>query len=244
MIRKYLSFLNIVELQIELSVNVSVLNCIKNKKRMRQITLLIFALLFVVGCRSNTLKTDKPIDMTEHNSNTDTATFAAGCFWCVEAVFQELKGVVSVTSGYMGGKVQNPTYTEVCTGTTGHAEACQIVFNPEIISFEELLEAFWGSHDPTTLNRQGGDKGTQYRSAIFYHSETQKQLAITYKNKLNAEKAFDHPVVTEISPASFFYKAEDYHQNYFNENGDAPYCSFVIAPKVEKFRKVFKSRLK
>lgn len=184
------------------------------------------------------------MDSPSNGIKTDTATFASGCFWCVEAVFQELKGVLSVTSGYTGGKIKNPTYREVCSGFTGHAEACQIVFDPAVISYDELLEAFWASHDPTTLNRQGADQGTQYRSAVFYHNEKQEQLAEAYKAKLNTEKAFEKPIVTEISPAVEFYKAEDYHQNYFNENGDAPYCAYVIIPKLEKFRKVFKDRLK
>jgi len=184
------------------------------------------------------------MDVIPIGSKTDTATFAAGCFWCVEAVFQELKGVLSVSSGYTGGKIKNPSYREVCSGMTGHAEACEIIYDPSIISYDALLEAFWASHDPTTLNRQGADKGTQYRSAIFYHNEQQKQLAEAYKAKLNEEHAFNNPVVTEISPATIFYKAEDYHQNYFNENGDAPYCTYVIVPKLEKFRKVFKDKLK
>ena len=145
--------------------------------------------------------------------------------------------------GYTGGKIKNPTYHEVCSGLTGHAEACQLVYDPAVITYDELLEAFWSSHDPTTLNRQGADQGTQYRSAIFYHNDQQKQLAEAYKAKLNAEKAFDKPIVTEISPASVFYKAADYHQNYYNENGDAPYCTIVIAPQLEKFRNVFKDNL-
>jgi len=211
---------------------------------MQRFTLVLLALLLVSGCKSNTIKTEKQMDENANGIKTDTATFAAGCFWCVEAIFQDLKGVLSVTSGYTGGKIKNPSYREVCTGITGHAEACQIIYDPKVISYEELLEAFWASHDPTTLNRQGADQGTQYRSAIFYHSEQQKQLAEAYKAKLNSEKAFDKPVVTEISPAVAFYKAEDYHQNYFNENGDAPYCTFVIVPKLEKFRKVFKDKLK
>jgi peptide-methionine (S)-S-oxide reductase len=211
---------------------------------MQRLTIVIMALFLVTGCKGNTQKNDKLMDITTNGTNTDTATFAAGCFWCVEAVFQELKGVNSVTSGYTGGKIKNPSYREVCTGMTGHAEACQIVYDPKVISYDELLEAFWGSHDPTTLNRQGADQGTQYRSAIFYHNDQQKQLAEDYKAKLNSEKAFDKPVVTEISPAGAFYKAEDYHQNYFNENGNAPYCTFVIVPKLEKFRKVFKDKLK
>lgn len=211
---------------------------------MQRLTLVILALLLVSGCKSNTPKTNSNMDITPNGIKTDTATLAAGCFWCVEAVFQELKGVLSVTSGYTGGKIKNPTYREVCSGLTGHAEACQIIFDPAVITYDELLEAFWSSHDPTTLNRQGADQGTQYRSAIFYHNEDQKKLAESYKAKLNAENAFDKPIVTEISPASVFYKAEDYHQNYYNENGDAPYCTFVIAPKLEKFRKVFKDKIK
>jgi peptide-methionine (S)-S-oxide reductase len=215
-----------------------------NLLTMQRFTLIILAFLFVAGCKSNTLKTVKQMDISANGIKTDTATFAAGCFWCVEAVFQELKGVLSVTSGYTGGKIKNPSYREVCSGLTGHAEACQIIYNPAIITYDELLEAFWASHDPTTLNRQGADQGTQYRSAIFYHNEQQKQLAEAYKAKLNSEKAFDKPIVTEISQAGDFYKAEDYHQNYFNENGNAPYCTFVIVPKLEKFRKVFKDKLK
>ena len=174
----------------------------------------------------------------------DTATFAAGCFWCVEAVFQNLKGVQSITSGYSGGSVPNPSYKQVCEGTTGHAEACQIMYNPKEISYEELLEVFWKTHDPTTLNRQGNDEGTQYRSAIFYHNDEQKNLAEHYKKALDASGAFDAPVVTEISPYKNFYKAEDYHQNYYNDNTSQPYCMFVIRPKVEKFKKVFKDKLK
>lgn len=211
---------------------------------MQRLALVILAVLLITSCKSNTTQTFKQMDINANGIKTDTATFAAGCFWCVEAVFQELKGVLSVTSGYTGGKIKNPTYREVCSGLTGHAEACEIVYDPSVISYEELLEAFWASHDPTTLNRQGADQGTQYRSAIFYHTENQKQLAEAYKTKLNSAKAFDKPIVTEISPATTFYKAEDYHQNYFNENGNAPYCTYVIVPKLEKFRKVFKDKLK
>ena len=174
----------------------------------------------------------------------DTATFGAGCFWCVEAQFQLLDGVISVTSGFSGGTVKNPSYKEVCTGETGHAEVCQIVYDPSKISYDELLAAFWQTHDPTQLNRQGNDQGTQYRSVIFYHNEKQKELAEKYKKELNASGAWDKPVVTEISPAGPFYKAEDYHQNYFNGNGEQPYCQYVIQPKVEKFKKVFKDKLK
>jgi peptide-methionine (S)-S-oxide reductase len=219
-------------------------NCYLKSLNVKQITFLLFALFLVTGCKSNTTKISNQMDISANGIKTDTATFAAGCFWCVEAVFQELKGVLSVTSGYTGGKIKNPSYSEVCSGITGHAEACQIIYNPTVISYDELLEAFWASHDPTTLNRQGADQGTQYRSAIFYHNEQQKKLAEAYKAKLNSEKVFDKPVVTEITQAGAFYKAEDYHQNYFNENGNAPYCTFVIVPKLEKFRKVFKDKLK
>lgn len=172
------------------------------------------------------------------------ATLAAGCFWCVEAVFQKLKGVEKVESGYMGGALKDPTYKDVCTGQTGHAEVCQITYNPNIISFEELLEVFWKTHDPTTLNRQGGDIGTQYRSAVFYHDATQKQIAENIKNDLSQSGAYDAPIVTAFEPASIFYKAENYHQDYFNLNGSNPYCQMVVKPKVEKFKKVFSDRIK
>jgi len=174
----------------------------------------------------------------------ETATFGEGCFWCVEAVFQNLKGVQSVVSGYAGGHVKNPTYQEVCADTTGHAEVCQITYDPKEISYTELLEIFWKTHDPTTLNRQGNDVGTQYRSVIFYHDEEQKKLAEHYKKKLDLSGAFHAPIVTEIVPFTAFYKAEDYHQNYFNEHGNQPYCALVIRPKVDKFRKAFKTKLR
>lgn len=173
----------------------------------------------------------------------EIATFGAGCFWCVEAVFQDLRGVVKVESGYSGGDVKNPSYREVCSGFTGHAEVCQIYFDPKQIQFDELLEVFWTTHNPTTLNRQGADSGTQYRSAIFYHNEKQKQQAEKSKAEV-ATKIWDDPIVTEISPFKAFYKAEDYHQNYYNENGSQPYCQIVIAPKVKKFREKFASKLK
>lgn len=174
----------------------------------------------------------------------DTATFGAGCFWCVDAIFRELKGVTSVKSGYSGGHIKNPAYREVCNGTTGHAEVCRIEFNPKEISYAELLSVFWQVHDPTTLNRQGADEGTQYRSVIFYHSEQQKKEAEDYKKKLDASGSFTAKIVTEISPAMAFYVAEDYHQDYFSQNGEQPYCKFVIEPKMEKFRKVFKDKLR
>jgi peptide-methionine (S)-S-oxide reductase len=173
----------------------------------------------------------------------ETATFGAGCFWCVEAVFQNLQGVASVMSGYAGGTVENPTYEQVCSGATGHAEVCQIQFDPARISYRELLEVFWQTHDPTTLNRQGSDEGTQYRSAIFYHSDRQRQTAELYKKELAAAKIWDRPIVTEIVPFKKFYKAEDYHQNYYRQHAGQPYCRFVITPKVEKFRKVFEKKL-
>lgn len=172
------------------------------------------------------------------------AIFGAGCFWCTEAVFQQVKGVEKIESGYMGGKSKNPTYREVCSGLSGHAEVVRLTFDPAIISFKDMLEIFWKTHDPTTLNRQGADTGTQYRSVIFYLDEEQKKLATDYKVKLNQDNVFGNPVVTEISPASEFYVAEDYHQNYYNENGSQPYCTFVVKPKVDKVRKVFAEKLK
>lgn len=174
----------------------------------------------------------------------DTATFGAGCFWCVEAIFQRLEGVSEVTSGYMGGEIKNPSYKEVCTGRTGHAEVCQITYDPAVISYEQLLSVFWQTHDPTTLNRQGADVGTQYRSAVFYHTPEQKELAERLKAKLDESGEFDNPIVTEITAASDYYVAEGYHQDYFNENGNQPYCRAVILPKVEKFEKLFKDQLK
>jgi peptide-methionine (S)-S-oxide reductase len=174
----------------------------------------------------------------------ETATFGNGCFWCTEAIFQDLEGVEKVVSGYAGGHVINPTYKQVCTATTGHAEVLQITYDPGKIGYAELLEVFWKTHDPTTLNRQGNDVGPQYRSIIFYHNEEQRQLAEKYKRELDASGAFDKPIVTTIEPIPDFYPAEDYHQNYFNNNSEQPYCNFLIRPKVEKFRKVFKEKLK
>lgn len=174
----------------------------------------------------------------------DTATFATGCFWCTESKFQQLKGVIKVVSGFSGGHVANPSYEEVCTGTTGHAEACNIIYDPSKISFDELLQAFFVAHDPTQLNRQGNDVGTQYRSAIFYHNAAQKEKSNYYITKLNAEKAYKSNIVTQVVPYKVFYKAEDYHQNYFSRNGDQPYCKYVIQPELEKFKKVFKNKLK
>lgn len=177
-------------------------------------------------------------------NNKEIATLGSGCFWCTEAIFQELEGVEKVESGYMGGQTLNPTYKDICTGETGHAEVCQITFNPEVISFTDLLEVFWLVHNPTTLNRQGADVGTQYRSVIFYHSKEQKQIAKNLITELDKSGAWDDPIVTEISAAEKFYIAENYHQDYYNLNKRQPYCSFVIKPKQEKFRKVFKTKLK
>jgi len=174
----------------------------------------------------------------------ELATFGAGCFWCTEAVFLNVKGVSKVVSGYSNGKVKNPTYREVCTGQTGHAEVTQITFDPSVVSFEELLEVFWNTHDPTTLNRQGADEGTQYRSGVFYHNEEQKKIAEAYKKQLEASKVYKDPIVTEISPLTSFYPAEDYHQNYYALNSSQGYCQYVIRPKVEKFKKQFPTKLK
>ncbi|HWP57340.1 MAG TPA: peptide-methionine (S)-S-oxide reductase MsrA [Candidatus Acidoferrales bacterium] len=174
----------------------------------------------------------------------ETATLAGGCFWCLEAVYDEVKGVESVESGYTGGSVANPTYEEVCTGRTGHAEAVRITFDPEVISYRELLEIFFAIHDPTTLNRQGNDVGTQYRSAIFYHSPEQKKAAEEMIETLAREKVFANPIVTEVVPAETFYAAEDYHQEYFARNPFQPYCVYVVSPKLAKFRKQFAGKTK
>jgi peptide-methionine (S)-S-oxide reductase len=175
---------------------------------------------------------------------TETAIFGGGCFWCTETIFKSLKGVEKVESGYSGGELKNPTYNEVCSGETGHAEVIQITFDPAVIGFSELLEVFWKTHDPTTLNRQGADIGTQYRSVIFYHSPEQMETAEKYMAKLNIENVFGKPVVTEITAFEKFWKAENYHQDYFANNRIQGYCQFVIVPKIEKFRKIFKDRLK
>jgi peptide-methionine (S)-S-oxide reductase len=174
----------------------------------------------------------------------ETATFGSGCFWCTEAIFERVNGVSSVVSGYSGGDVDNPSYKEVCDGTTGHAECTQITFDSAVVSYDELLEIFWKTHDPTTLNKQGNDVGTQYRSVIFYQNDEQKQKAEYYKNKLTEEKIWDKPIVTEISKLEKFYPAEDSHQEYYDNNPNQGYCAYVITPKVEKFEKIFKDKLK
>lgn len=167
------------------------------------------------------------------------ATFGSGCFWCTEAIFKRVKGVSIVKSGYMGGHTDNPTYNEVCSGSTGHAEVVQVTYDSEKVDYLQLLEVFWKTHDPTTLNRQGNDVGTQYRSVVFYHDDEQKELVLRTREKLTEEKIWTDPIVTEIQPCSRFYPAENYHDDYFAQNGSQPYCSFVIAPKVEKFKKAF-----
>ena len=198
------------------------------------------------NAKNNSTKQQTKDSMTTEDSTAkwDTATFGAGCFWCVEAIFLEVEGVKSVRSGYTGGTVKNPTYKEICTGNTGHAEVTRIIYDASVTSFKELLEVFWEIHDPTSLNKQGNDEGTQYRSAVFYHNNQQKEEAEFYKTKLNDEKAYDKPVVTEIVPVSEFYKAEDYHQDYYTNNSNQTYCVYVIRPKIDKFRKAFKHKLK
>lgn len=209
-----------------------------------------FALLTILVCCAG--KSTQPDTNQQFNITTTTmdstqqafATFGAGCFWCVEAVFQQLAGVDTVISGYCGGNVPNPTYREVCYGKTGHAEVCRIAYNPSVISYHDLLQALFLSHDPTQLNRQGNDVGTQYRSVIFYHNDAQKNEATEVIKKLNESGAFQAPIVTTLEPLQTFYPAEDYHQNYFNLNKEEPYCQFVIKPKLDKFQKVFANKLK
>jgi peptide-methionine (S)-S-oxide reductase len=220
---------------------------------------LILLTLYIVGNKAMTdEQTNNPIHCiqfatTMHSQpsppgsdggNLEQATFGAGCFWCSEAVFDRLKGVVKVVSGYSGGNVENPTYEQVCTGTTGQAEVVEITYDPAQITYERLLEVFWKTHDPTTLNRQGVDVGTQYRSVIFYHNDQQRKLAEEYKQKLNESKAFHGRIVTEISPFSEFYPAEDYHQDYYRLHGRQPYCQHVIRPKIEKLENIFRDSLK
>jgi peptide-methionine (S)-S-oxide reductase len=205
---------------------------------MKKFKIIILTLVGVLAFQASALHAQsKP-------AHAEKATFGMGCFWCSEAIFQRLKGVTKVQSGYAGGAVKNPTYQDVCTGNTGHAEVIQVTFNPSVISYTELLEIFWKMHDPTTLNQQGADVGTQYRSVVFYHNAAQKQLAEAYKTELNKQKVYPNPIVTAVDPYSNFYVAENYHQNYFNLNGSKPYCRMVIQPKVDKLEKVFKQKLK
>ena len=185
----------------------------------------------------------KPANAATKSVPLEEATFGSGCFWCTEAVFQQLKGVKSVVSGYSGGQTKNPTYAQICTGSTGHAEVIRVTYDPTIVTYADLLEVFWKTHDPTTLNQQGADRGTQYRSVIFYHNESQQKLAKDYLKKLDQSGAFDKPIVTEISPLKDFYSGEAYHQNYYRDNPDKPYCTAVIKRKVDKFKAVFKDKL-
>ena len=210
-------------------------------------SLLIFCMTFVSCIAKESpqqLSKESSILIENDNKDMEIATFAGGCFWCTEAIFLEIKGVKKVVSGYIGGTTLNPTYSEICTGTTGHAEAIQITFDPSEVGFEDLLEVFFGTHDPTTLNRQGADVGTQYRSAIFYHSEDQMKKAQNYITLIAKEKLYDREIVTKVSPATKFYAAEDYHQNYYNQNASQGYCQMVIAPKLEKLRQYYSSKLK
>jgi peptide-methionine (S)-S-oxide reductase len=208
--------------------------------------IILFITVTFVGCNESNSKEKSGMKniMNDKNPNLEVATFGSGCFWCSEAIFERVKGVESVISGYSGGTVKNPTYDEVCTGKTGYAEVTQITFDPKVVSYDELLEIFWKTHDPTTLNRQGNDVGTQYRSVIFYHNDEQKQKAEYYKNKLTEEKIWEKPIVTEITRFEKFYPAEDYHQEYYDNNPNQGYCAYVITPKVEKFEKIFKDKLK
>ncbi len=209
---------------------------------------LIFILLVITtSCASQDNKNRKSNQTAMNTSEitkTDTATLGAGCYWCTEAQYQLLDGIISVTSGFSGGTIKNPSYREVCDGRTGHAEVVQVVYDMSKLNYADILEAFFSSHDPTQLNGQGNDIGTQYRSVIFFHNDEQKGIAEKIKNELNESGAYKDRIVTEISPFTVFYKADDYHQNYFNENGEQPYCKMVVAPKVEKFKKVFKDKLK
>ncbi|WP_407652881.1 peptide-methionine (S)-S-oxide reductase MsrA [Arcicella rigui] len=217
------------------------------KSKINLLILGIFTLFVNVSCGQNTDNQKSTNKMSNKKNNLEGAeviTLGAGCFWCVEAIFQQVEGVLQVESGYSGGLVKNPTYKEVCTGMTGHAEVVQVSYDPKKISFDKILEIFWKTHDPTTLNRQGADEGPQYRSAVFYHNEAQKATAEAWKAKLNAEHVFPNPIVTEITPFKVFYPAEDYHQDYYELNGHNPYCQVVIKPKLDKFLKVFKDNLK
>ncbi len=217
--------------------------------RFKSIVLPLLALLlpaFLQACgQTPTNQTLMTTDQEPINNDNDTIILGAGCFWCVEAVFQELKGIIKVESGYTGGQTLNPTYKDICTGMTGHAEVARLTYDPKVVSMDEILEVFWQTHDPTTLNRQGADVGSQYRSAIYYINDDQKRIAEGYKAKLDVSGAFEKPIVTEITAFDGkFYIAEDYHQNYYSQNPEQGYCRMVIQPKVEKFRKVFQDKLK
>ncbi len=215
----------------------------------KQSTVFIYLFLglftYMSACAQPAKKgSEKQTDKKTSTMGKETITFGAGCFWCVEAIFQQVKGVEKVVSGYGGGHVVNPTYEQVCDKTTGHVEVCQITFDPNVVSIDELLEIFWQTHDPTTKNKQGNDEGPQYRSVIFYHDAHQKERAEYYLDKLQKSGAYEKPIVTTVEPFKNFYAAENYHQNYYNNNGNQPYCYFVIRPKLEKFEKVFKDKMK
>lgn len=200
----------------------------------KQILLFAIIISMLTNCNSQGMK----------NQNFETATLGAGCFWCVEAIFENLNGVLKIESGYTGGEKPNPTYKEICSGLSGHAEVVKLTYDVNVITYKEILDVFFQTHDPTTLNKQGNDVGTQYRSVIYFHSDTQKIEAEEFKNNLNSTGAFINPVITEISPAEEFFVAEDYHQNYYNEHASQPYCSIMIKPKIDKFKKLFKDKLK
>jgi len=214
-----------------------------NLSKMRWAIIYLIGLITIIpyGLKSSTLH---DTDMENNGDRLKTAVFAGGCFWCTEAMFSQMKGVQKVVSGYAGGHVADPTYKQVCTGLTGHAECTQITYDPHLVTFGDLLEVFWMTHDPTTLNRQGADVGTQYRSAIFYTDEEQREAALVYKAKLEKEKIWKDPIVTEFTKLIKFYPAEDYHQDYYEINPDQGYCRIVITPKIEKFKKIFAGKLK
>ena len=211
---------------------------------MKEVLLVMFVALTIGSCGLSEERPIKQPKSTSMQEGMEVATLGAGCFWCVEAIFQSLEGVQSVESGYSGGEIKNPSYKEVCSGRTGHAEVVQVIFNPKVISFADILEVFFETHDPTTLNRQGADVGTQYRSAIFYHSEAQKEVAEKSKAAAQESGLWSSPIVTEIAAFTTFYSAENYHQDYYSMNGEQPYCRAVIAPKMDKFKKRFREKLK
>lgn len=209
-------------------------------------TLVTLTTLVLSSCSQREVPAATGITHAIHTSNMqqDTITFGSGCFWCTEAIFQQVEGVIKVVSGYSGGHVVNPTYEQVCEKNTGHAEVCQLVYDPTKVSFDKLLEVFWQTHDPTTVDRQGNDVGPQYRSVIFYHDDEQRKKAEHYRDELNKANAFGSPIVTAIEPFRNFYAAENYHQDYYRNNRNQPYCYFVIRPKLEKFEKVFRDKKK
>jgi peptide-methionine (S)-S-oxide reductase len=211
---------------------------------MKIIRIIFILSIILYSCSGKADERIKDVAKMENSNKLEYITLGGGCFWCVEAVLQNLQGVETVESGYTGGKTKNPTYQDICTGTTGHAEVVRIGFNPEIIQLEDLLEVFFATHDPTTLNRQGADAGTQYRSAIFYYSDEQKSIAENIIKFLDDEKVFNNKIVTEVTKSDVFYKAENYHQDYYNQNSNQPYCRMVIDPKIQKLRNKFKNKLK